>query len=373
MSPRDRVDEDSAGAAAQGQEPSQRSPDRGGTAPGPPLRVLLVTSEWPTAENPTFVPFLVEQVEALREAGIVVEVFSFRGANNPANYNQARRRLRQTWDLESFDLIHAHFGQSGLIVGKTPTPLVVTFHGSDLHGIVGEGGDYTLRGRLLRIASRRVARRATRVILVSWHLSSFLPIHTPFDVIPCGIDLEKFRPLDREQAREALGLPHREPLVLFASSPRNPVKRFGLAQEAVAGLPPDLQAQMLTLEGIPHERVPLFMSACDTLLMTSRHEGSPMVIKEALACNLPVVSLSVGDVAERISGIEGCTLCRSEAPRDLALALEPLLRKPRRCAGRESVADLDHPVITPRILATYRTTLALRGPGAIAPSVEPDS
>ncbi len=333
----------------------------------------MVTSEWPTPENPTFVPFLVEQVAALREAGIVVEVFPFRGANNPANYRRARRQLRQRWDLESFDLIHAQFGQSGLVVGKTETPLVVTFHGSDLHGIVGEDGDYTLKGRLLRTASRRVARRATRVILVSCHLSAFLPMHTPFDVVPCGIDLEKFSPLPREKARSELGLPQEDPLVLFASSPRNPVKRFGLAQKVMKQLDETRPARLLTLEGIPHERVPLYMNACDALLMTSRHEGSPMVIKEALACNLPVVSLAVGDVADRISAVEGCVLCRSEAPEDLATALSPLLLHPRRVSGRTTVADLDHSMLTPKILASYRTTLALRSPGTSSASSEPGS
>ncbi len=326
----------------------------------------MVTSEWPTPENPTFVPFLVEQVAALRRAGVEVEVFSFRGANNPANYARARWRLRQRWDLSSFDLIHAQFGQSGLVVGRSATPLVVTFHGSDLHGIVARGGGYTRRGKILRAASRWVARRATRVILVSWHLSAFLPMHTPFDVVPCGIDRKRFRPMARREAREELGLPAEAPLVLFASSPSNPVKRFDLARATVAALPPQLGVQLLTLEGVPHDRVPLYMNASDALLMTSRHEGSPMVIKEALACDLPVVSLPVGDVADRIEGVEGCTLCHQETPAALAEALEPLVRSPRRADGQTAVEELDHSRLTPKILASYRTALALRNPALAA-------
>src|SRR5207302_2384469 len=103
-------------------------------------------------------------------------------------------------------------------------------------------------------------------------------------------------------------------LILFAASPKNPVKRYPLAESAVARLDRRYRAELVVAAGIAPDKMPLYMNACDALLVTSTHEGSPNVVKEALACNLPVVSADVGDVADRISKIEGCALCDSDDP-----------------------------------------------------------
>ena len=320
------------------------------------IRLLLVTSEWPSAESPGDVPFLVEQVASLRKHGCAIEVFPFQGRKNPLRYKQARRRVSQLLREKEFDLVHAHFGQSGLAAVQGKTPLVLTLHGSDLEGLRGRTGRRTPTGRILRRVSRWAARRAARVILVAERLGRQLPNDVEFTVIPCAVDVARFRPMPSAQAKELLGLPLDRDLVLFPSAPANPIKRFSLAQNSVDVLAERRPAELVVMNGVPHQQVPIWLSACDALVLTSTHEGSPTVVKEALASGLPIVSTDVGDVAERVRGVEGCEVCDSAADA-LALALGRVLDRRQRVEAASRVADLDHSAITPRILEVYDAAL----------------
>jgi glycosyltransferase involved in cell wall biosynthesis len=320
------------------------------------LRVLMVTSEWPTLANPISGRFIVRNAELLRDAGVDVEVFHFRGAKKPQNYLRAWRKVRAKLQEQPFDLLHAQFGQSGLLALPKSLPLIVTFRGSDLEGIVGPNGRYTLAGRLLRLVSKLVARVADEVITVSETLARHLP-RRPFHVIPSGIDLELFHPIPVQEARAQLGLPAYSRLVLFAANPHNPVKRYWLAQAALEHFDGDQQIEMVVSNGVPHAMMPVYMNACDVLLLTSLHEGSPNVVKEALACNLPIVSTDVGDVRARIGSIAGCMIA-NDSPNDLATALQLVLRRNKRIDGRSTVLALDERVLTEQIIEVYE--LALR-------------
>jgi len=177
------------------------------------------------------------------------------------------------------------------------------------------------------------------VIVVARHLVRALNGAVSPDkihVIPCGIDLDRFRPMDSLRCKEMLGWSTDTFHVLFASSNGDPVKRPWLASAAVAQMehadrPPELHY----LTGIPNEEVPVWLNASDGLLLTSLHEGSPTVVKEAIACALPIVSVEVGDVAERIAGIEGCYLAQAD-PADLAVKLSLVRQRAQRldCGAR---------------------------------------
>jgi glycosyltransferase involved in cell wall biosynthesis len=322
------------------------------------MRVLVVTSEFPTPARPQAVPFIYQEVQYLCKAGIDLEVFHFRGNQNPLNYLKSWMKLRTRYNLSQYDVIHAHFGQSALLVLPTGTPLVVTFHGSDLQGIVGRNGNYTMAGQALRHLSKLVAKRARGIIVSSERLKKFLSPGLPVKVISPGIDLRSFRPLPRSQARRQLGLPSDKRLVLFAAHPQDPVKRFPLAQQAVASLPGRFAAELVALGGVQHQSVPLYMNACDVLLITSKHEGSPTVLKEALACNLPVVSVDVGDVRSRIGHVSGCVVCDNDLPDTIAGGLAKVLTENRRLQGREQVIGLDVRLVVQKIIEVYRSALA---------------
>lgn len=314
----------------------------------------MVTSEWPTAEHPEWVPFIVRQVEFLRKAGVFVDVFPFRGAKRPVNYIRARLAFQKMLKQTAYDVIHAQFGQSGLLVlPSKKIPFVVTFRGSDVEGIVSKSGRYTIAGKVLQIVSTVVASQADQIIFVAERMKNHFP-ERPYTVIPSGLDLDMFRPINRDDARRALKFAENKPLVLFGANPAIARKRFFLAQEAV-----DLarkhvsDIQLVALDGIDHQQVPLYMNACDLLLICSLHEGSPNVVKEALACNLPIVSTDVGDVRERIRTIDGCILCEDDRPQTIASALVKVLSQARRINGRQTVLDLNENLLTQQLIRVY--------------------
>jgi glycosyltransferase involved in cell wall biosynthesis len=325
-----------------------------------PIRVLMITSDWPDhASWGGTATFISRQVDFLRAAGVDVDVFRFRGNGSPLRYASAwlgvQRRLRR----QRYDLVHAQFGQSGLLALPKRLPLVVTFRGDDLEGVLSKTtGRLTARGRLLPLLSRAVARRADATIVVSAHMKALLHSDARPHVIPSGLDLERFRLIPQAEARTHLGLPSDRRLVLFVGSPTSSRKRYDLARQAVEILQRSVPAELVLGWAVPHEQIPYFMNACDALVFTSRQEGSPNVVKEALACNLPVVSVAIGDVPERLRDVTGCEVSADDRPETIAAGLVRALGRGQRIAGRERVLELDEHVITERVIGVYRSVLA---------------
>ncbi|HEV2672601.1 MAG TPA: glycosyltransferase [Gemmatimonadales bacterium] len=334
-------------------------PDRAGA----PIRVLMITSEWPVPDGrPRTTFFIKRQVEFLQAAGVHVDVFHFKGAGKAWNYVkawlEAKRRVRRG----NYDLVHAQFGQSGVLALPKRLPLVVTFRGDDLQGIEDASGRLTIGGRLLKLASQFVARRADATLVVSEHMTRFVPPPVRAHVIPSGLDLSLFRLIPQDEARRHLALPADKRLVLFAGDPALPRKRYWLAKAALDLVDPSLGAELVVAWGAPHSDIPFYMNACDALVFTSMQEGSPNVVKEALACDLPVVSVAVGDVPLRLQRIAGCELCADDQPATIARALERVLRQRRRVAGREAVQELDERRLTQDVIAIYRSVLTRQQP-----------
>ena len=324
-----------------------------------PIRVLMITSDWPDhAIWGGTATFISRQVDFLRAAGVDVDVFRFRGAGKAMRYASAWLDVQRRLSRERYDLIHAQFGQSGLLALPKRLPLVVTFRGDDLEGVLSDAtGRLTARGRLLPLLSRAVARRADATIVVSAHMKALLHRQARPHVIPSGLDLERFRLIPQAEARCYLGFPADRRLVLFVGSPTSSRKRYDLARQAVDIVQASLPAELVLGWGVPHEQIPYFMNACDALVFTSRQEGSPNVVKEALACNLPVVSVAVGDVPERLRDLAGCEVCADDEPETIAAALIRALDRGARTASRERMRELDEHIITERVIGVYRSVL----------------
>src|SRR6185437_14171011 len=262
----------------------------------PAIRVLMITSEWPVPDGrPRTTFFIKRQAEFLQAAGVDVDVFHFKGAGNPWNYVKAWVHARRRMAAGGYDLVHAQFGQSGLLALPKRLPLVVTFRGDDLQGIEDANGRLTLGGRLLKLASQAVARCANAAIVVSEHMRAFVHPSVRVHVIPSGLDLSLFRLIPQDEARRHLGATQGTRMVLFAGDPALARKRYSLARAAVFFFNHTATTELVVAWGAPHTEIPYFMNACDALVFTSMQEGSPNVVKEALACNLPVVSVPVGD------------------------------------------------------------------------------
>lgn len=253
--------------------------------------------------------------------------------------------------------MHAHYGLCGVLAaGLRATPLVISFLGDDVLGTPGPDGQSTRASRWIAAAGRWAARRARAVIVKSAGLARALGVPGAH-VVPNGVDLEHFRPLDRAACRRELALAPDRPLVLFAGDPRLPVKRFELARGAIERARADAPGvELLPLVDVARERVPALMNAVDCMLLTSRHEGSPNTVKEALACGLPVVAVDVGDVAERLAGVAPSAVAAAD-PAALAAALVGVLRAGTRSNGRDRVRDLSLAAVAQRIIAIYEQVL----------------
>lgn len=335
----------------------------------PGAEVLVVTNMWPDDERPVYGIFVRRQVESLRARGMRCDVLYIRGYRSPLAYPLAaglfalspllwRRRYR---------LVHVHAGEAALAARfRVGTPMIVSYHGDDILGDPREDGAVPLAGRIRSAFVRAHSRLFPATITQSREMHDRLPAASRKRnaVVPVGVDATQFKPLDREECRLRLEWDAEEFVALFAGTrPDSPRKRRFLA-EAACELASDLDGpvRLHVVGTVPPDEMPVLMNAADCLLLTSSAEGSPCVVKEALMCNLPVIATDVGDVKERLAGVEPSWLCPPE-PKRLAAALVECAAVRQRSSGRERVADLDETHIADRILALYHDVAGI-GAGA---------
>jgi glycosyltransferase involved in cell wall biosynthesis len=310
----------------------------------------------PGDEHGSSMVFARRQAASLRALGVAVEAFFLRSRTSPLALLREWRRFRREAAAFRPEVVHGHFGtMTGLftVLAAGATPSVITYRGSDLNPVPAARG---LRAALGRLLSQLAALRARRIVCVSAALRRRLWWRQSVArVLPSGVDLESFRPLDRNEARRRLGWPAQGRVVLFNAGHDVRNKRLDLAEAAVACLRNHLnEVRMEVLRGdCQPERMPLVMNAADCLLVASDAEGSPSVIQEALASNLPIVSVPVGDVSERLAGVCGTRIARRAAA-SLAKALLDLLAEPRRSTGRKKAEECSAGRIARQLLAVYR-------------------
>ncbi|MFB6163762.1 MAG: glycosyltransferase family 4 protein [Haloarculaceae archaeon] len=300
--------------------------------PGDDLRVLQVT----TSER----PFFSQQVRALEARGVDCHTLTVPepgGRRGPGAYLRFYAALLGE-GLGDYDLVHANYGLIGPLALSQPIrPVVVTIWGSELLG----GSAWLDRW------SRVAARRADAVVVPSAVLSRELDVAN--ETIPFGVDTDRFRPIDRAAARARVGWDD-GPNVLFPYDPDRPVKNYPLAGRVVDELQAD--ATLRAVSGVDHAEMPYYMNASDAVLVTSRYESGPMVVKEAAACNVPVVSTPVGFVPEVLDGVSNSHVAASTT--DLVDALDDVLGDGGRADGRDAVDALGVQQMGDRLLATYR-------------------
>jgi glycosyltransferase involved in cell wall biosynthesis len=313
---------------------------RGTTLGG--VRVLVVTNLWPTPERPASGGFVKDQVEALRAIdGVDVELFTFdQGARA---YAAAARQLRKRYRGEEFDVVHAHYGLGGVTAAALRgVPLVVTFHGTDLaHPQVG---------RLSRALAKRIALAAP--VSASLAREGLPGMRTA--VLPCGVNLERFRRIDRHEARTELGLKPDRPYLLFPADPARPEKRYDRAVELANAVGVDL----LHYERRPPEEVPLLINAANAVVAPSEREGFGMAPLEALACDVPVLSTDVGIAPLALDGIRGTLAAPFDLVRWRTVAARHIEERYPRIEGRARAALFDRNRLAMRVLMAYRDVLA---------------
>ena len=306
------------------------------------MRILVVAS----FNKGCFAPFIVEQTEALKKRGCEVEFFGLQG-KGLKGYLQNHPQLKQKIRELNPDVIHAHYGLSGLFANlQRRVPVVTTYHGSDIND-----------KKVLPLSKMAIGLSAWNIFVSRKILQRVHP-KQKYTLLPCGVDLSETQLTSRSEARQGMGLDQDKHYVLFAGAFDNAVKNASLAKETVALLP-DKQVELLELKGYTREEVTLLMCAADALLMTSYYEGSPQVVKEAMASGCPVVSVDVGDVKERVEGVEGCYVARTREAKELAKGLAEAIAFEGKTKGRERIiADgLDNDRVADQLLEIYNSVI----------------
>ena len=358
------------------------------------MKVLILASD----KQGRFAPFIEEQMTALQACGVEIIRYGVTG-KGIAGYLRELPALRRMIRAERPDIIHAHYGLCGLLANlQRLVPVVTTYHGSDINvpSIL----------RFSKIAMRLSAHNifvSKRNVVLAYPKS--FPAGKDFDteeklpslqgrggdrhftLLPCGVNIPKPWSEMQHQQVEQLTLNQwvQEVLsadakhVLFAGAFDNAVKDPELAKSTIAfyneaignrqwAIDSDTnrqspianrQIKLIELKGYTRDQVTALMYNCDALLMTSKTEGSPQVVKEAMACGCPIVSVDVGDVAERVSGVEGCYVVPTREQKDIAEALLKAIAFGERTNGREKIVEMGlcNEQVAEQLLCIYKQLL----------------
>lgn len=309
------------------------------------MKLLIVANH----NTGVFSPFIVEQIESLRKEAVEIETYGLVGKGYKGylrNISGIKKKIREFQP----DLVHAHYGLSGLCANlQRKVPVVTTYHGSEIH---------TWGLHLSKICMRLSAYN----IFVSKQLQEMSDYRKRnASVLSCGLDLNVIKEISRVQAREALGLPLNDKIGLFSSSFDNDIKNYPLAKAAIDKVE---GVRLMELKGYSRQEVNLLMNACDFQLTTSFRESGPLVVKEAMACGTPVVSVDVGDVKEVIGDTEGCYIAERD-PDDIAAKIRLALSFKDKTTGRQRIINLglDNSIVAKKLIAIYEEVLKRRANG----------
>jgi glycosyltransferase involved in cell wall biosynthesis len=286
-------------------------------------------------------PFFEQQVKTLENNGCNVDTISVPGSADGRKLTHYAKFYIKTLRSVSrqYDIVHANYGLTApMAIAQPIRPIVLTLWGSDLMGT-------------LQRLSTKYTYFFDKVILPSPAMAPYLS--TDYTLLPFGIDTDLFRPIPRDKAREIIGWNTNENIVLFPYRTSRKIKRFGLASQVANEL--DLEVELRTISNVPYEKVPLYMNASDALLVTSKRESGPMVVKEAALCNVPVVSTDVGFVSDVLSGIDNSYVCCSKS--ELVNQLEFVLRSECRADGQKHAEEWSLNKMGDQLVSVYESVL----------------
>ncbi|WP_408958832.1 glycosyltransferase [Natrinema sp. 74] len=292
--------------------------------------------------------FFEQQVAVLEDRGVECTVIGVPGEysadspRTPLDYLRFYPQVLSHVVSDDYDLVHGHYGLVAPFALAQPTrPVVLSLWGTDLMSDMG----------WLRRISRYGARFADATVVPSPAMSRELDAeHVE---IPFGVDTTQFRPIPREKARDRIGWDTDARIALFPYDRSRSVKDFPRAERVVDRA--DTELELRTIDDVPYDEMPYYMNASDVLLVTSRRESGPMVVKEAAACNVPIVSTDVGFVRETVGNIDDCIVGTTDD--ELAAGLERILCGDRRSDGRDAIDGLGLEAMGDRLLDVYRRVL----------------
>ncbi|NMB55053.1 MAG: glycosyltransferase family 4 protein [Leptolinea sp.] len=315
------------------------------------LRVLVITHA-NKEDNEISDPGIMDQIVELQKMGATVDTWKVNIGQKCSYLKTGIRTFLLNFQKKRYDVVHAFYSLNGMLArGQFLSPLVVTLMGTDLlskEHFYQQGGRDTLIGKI-------IIKVADEIIVQSEEMARVVPPSEKVaHIIPMGINTDIFTLIPKDEARRRLNLPPDQKLILFPWHPARKEKQFPLLEKAVARLSPSYNARIMAIYGRPRQELADYMNACDVLVLASDYEGSPVAVREALACNLPVVSVPAGDVPSLLAKIEGCYLCNRDAE-DMAEKITRVLEKGERVNSRPLIIPLNTVTSAAEVFKIYQS------------------
>lgn len=327
------------------------------------MKILIIGRYKPQFPH-NLLPFVLEQGECLRQAGQTIEYMPVRG-----NYILALRDLKRKIREFQPDIIHAHYGLSALTAElQSKVPVVTTFHNGE-----------TL-SKHVNFLTSLFSLRAKHVIYVAQHIYDLVYFKAQnYSILPCGVNINDCQPAEQHSAREQLGFEPDVKYILFGGGFDNLRKNYPLLREAVEQINGKQWTPVeggercgnivcLEMKGLSRAECVLRMNACDLFALPSHSEGSPQALKEAMACNCPIVATDIADVRTLLSELPGHYILRN--PRktherwdadeksldEMTELLQEALQFTGRTSGRDRIIEmaLSNEQVAQRLIAIYK-------------------
>jgi len=308
------------------------------------MKVLIVCSK-----NAGYIsPFVTEQANALMQQGVEIEYAPIVGKGILGylkNYFSLVKKIKEYKP----DLVHAHYGLSGaLAVIQRIVPVVITFHDGETHTTVAN------------LISSTASLFAVHSIYVAQHIydKCFFKRKSNFTIMPCGVDIKNILVTVKSIALEETGLDKNKKHIVFGGAFANLRKNYPLVKEAIALLP-EIDIHVIEMRNLNREQISKLMCASDLFILPSKSEGSPQALKEAMACNCPIVATDIADIKHLFGNLDGCYLCTFEA-QDVANKIKLAFDFNQRTQGRKRIVELglDDETVAKRIFEIYKLVIS---------------
>ena len=310
------------------------------------MKILIVCSGKPSNPKWSFEltrSYIYEQIESIKDLGVEYDTYFIEGKGIIGYLKNYKSMLNKIKEYKP-DLIHAHYGLSGLLANlQRKIPVVTTFHGSDINLPSARRFSYF------------TSRLSSDTIFVHTNQPSKIDYKKEINLIPCGIDTTLFYPIEKDKAKKLLNLKTNQKYGLFTSSFQNSIKNYPLAKKAIEQSKYDIE--LIELKEYTREEVALLLNAVEFLLMTSFTEGSPLIIKEAMACNCPIVSVDVGDVKDALSKTNGSSVTSLYDANELAQCINRVIQTNQKTNAREKALQYDLINVAKEVLKIYQKTI----------------
>lgn len=322
------------------------------------MKVLQIVTSFPRDDWPRN-GFIKSQIDSLSKIGVDIDVFQINNPPRKINYLLSFFRFRKLISTKQYDLIHAHYIYPGITaISQRKVPVLFSYMGSEILGTPNRNGKITLIGYLNIFLSKMLQFLVDRIIVKSDNLLEQLTLKHKAHVIPNGVNYKIFKPIDKKDCRKELGLSQESKIILFLGRLNDPRKNYALAKSAVKRLnESEIEDYvLLSPDSILPEEVPIYLNASNILLHTSLWEGSPNLIKEAMACNIPIVSTDVGDVKKVIGNTAGCFLTNFD-DESVSKSILEAFNFHNRTNGRNDISHLEIEKVAYQIKDIYEEML----------------